>query len=190
MENQRFPRSPKRQVSLELGAQCHPNGAPMRHSALVALQGMFHVRYFEWIPLPGPSPDQIPSTDVTVHPTVEGGGTQSWRSPQAGKGSFVHWCWGCMEAGRLARMGLCAWPCPYLHPGLHQVQPQRQGLPHEHVRVVALVESLLQLLQLPAGEIGARPSSLTTGAFLIRVHRVWERGRKTVILTSELRLGS
>lgn len=121
---------------------------------------------------------------------LSGGGTQSWRSPQAGKGSFVHWCWGCMEAGRLARMGLCACPCPYLHPGLHQVQPQRQGLPHEHVRVVALVESLLQLLQLPAGEIGARPSSLTTGAFLIRVHRVWERGRKTVILTSDLRLGS
>lgn len=60
----------------------------------------------------------------------------------------------------------------YLNPGLHQVEPERERLPHEHIWIVALVERLLQLLQLPAGEVGPGPSPLTPGAVLIRVSRI------------------
>lgn len=60
----------------------------------------------------------------------------------------------------------------YLYPGLHQVEPERQRLPHEHIWIVALVERLLQLLQLPAGEVGPGPSPFTPGAVLIRVSRI------------------
>lgn len=61
---------------------------------------------------------------------------------------------------------------PYLDPGLHQVQPEGQRLPHEHVRIVALVEGFLQLLQLPPGEVGPGPSAFTAGTVLIRVSRI------------------
>ena len=33
-----------------------------------------------------------------------------------------------------------------LHPALHQVQLEGQGLPHEDIRVVGVLERLLQLL--------------------------------------------
>lgn len=36
----------------------------------------------------------------------------------------------------------------HLHSALHQVQFERQSLPHEDVRVMGVVEGLLQLLQL------------------------------------------
>lgn len=60
----------------------------------------------------------------------------------------------------------------YLYPGLHQVEPECERLPHEHIWIVALVERLLQLLQLPAGEVGPGTSPFTPGAVLIRVSRI------------------
>lgn len=89
----------------------------------------------------------------------------------------------------------------HLNPGLHQVQPERERLPHEHIRVVALVESLLQLLQLPAREVRPRPSPFAAGTVLIwvsgicrRVHaciqvclllRERERERFTILLQND-----
>lgn len=60
----------------------------------------------------------------------------------------------------------------YLYSGLHQVEPERKRLPHEHIWIVALVERLLQLLQLPAGEVGPGPSPFTPWAVLIQVSRI------------------
>lgn len=60
----------------------------------------------------------------------------------------------------------------YLNPGLHQVQPERQRLPHEHIWIVALVERLLQLLQLPAGEVGPGSSAFTPRAVFIQLSRI------------------
>lgn len=62
--------------------------------------------------------------------------------------------------------------CLYLNPGLHEVEPERERLPHEHIWIVTLVESLLELLQLPAGEVGPRSSPFTTGTVFIRVPRI------------------
>lgn len=60
----------------------------------------------------------------------------------------------------------------YLDPGLHQVEPERQRLPHEHIGVVAVVERLLQLLQLPPREIGPGASPLTTRTVFLRLSGV------------------
>lgn len=57
----------------------------------------------------------------------------------------------------------------YLNPGLDEVEAQSQSLPHEDVGVVALIERLLQLLQLPAREIGASSPPLAAGAIFVRV---------------------
>lgn len=75
----------------------------------------------------------------------------------------------------------------YLYPGLHQVEPERERLPHEHIWIVALVERLLQLLQLPAGEVGPGPSPFTPGAVLIRVSRICVgEGERPVSVTRHL----
>lgn len=66
----------------------------------------------------------------------------------------------------------------YLDPGLDQVQPEGQSLPHEHVRVVTLIKSLLQFLQLPTSEIRARSSPLATGAIFVWIPRVWQQNEK------------
>lgn len=71
---------------------------------------------------------------------------------------------GCRLAGRTEGL--------YLNSGLDQIQAQRQSLAHEHVGVVALIERLLQLLQLPAGEVGAGAPPLAARALLVRVPRV------------------
>lgn len=42
----------------------------------------------------------------------------------------------------------------YLHPGLGQLGPGGQLLAHVHVRVVRLLEDLLQLVELRAAESG------------------------------------
>lgn len=68
----------------------------------------------------------------------------------------------------------------YLNPGLHEVKPERERLPHEHIRIVTLVESLLELLQLPPGEIRPRASPFTTGTVLIRVPRICS-GRRVCV---------
>ena len=47
-----------------------------------------------------------------------------------------------------------------LHSGLHQVELQGQRLAHEDVGVVRVLEGGLQLLQLPAREVGPRPAPL------------------------------
>ena len=60
----------------------------------------------------------------------------------------------------------------HLDSGLHEVQTEGQGLPHEHVRVVAVLESPLQLFQLPPREVGPRPTSLGRGAFTVVIARI------------------
>lgn len=59
-----------------------------------------------------------------------------------------------------------------LDSGLHEVQAEGQGLPHEHVRVVAVLESPLKLFQLPPREVGPRPTSLGRGAFTVVIARI------------------
>lgn len=60
----------------------------------------------------------------------------------------------------------------HLDSGLHEVQAEGQGLPHEHVRVVAVLESPLKLFQLPPREVGPRPTSLGRGAFTVVIARI------------------
>jgi len=48
----------------------------------------------------------------------------------------------------------------HLYPGFDKVEPGGERLPHEDVRVVWGLERLLQLLQLPAVEVGPRPPPL------------------------------
>lgn len=88
----------------------------------------------------------------------------------SGRGMRLH-----LEQKRAARGGTAAGL--YLNAGLDQVQAQRQRLAHEHVGVVALVEGLLQLLQLPAGEVGARPPPLAARALLVCVAGVCGRAQ-------------
>lgn len=71
----------------------------------------------------------------------------------------------------------------YLNSGLDQVQAQRQRLAHEHVGVVALVEGFLQLLQLPAGEVGARPPPLAAWTLLVWVAGVCGRAQDAAPLS-------
>ena len=52
-----------------------------------------------------------------------------------------------------------------LHSGLHQVQLEGQRLAHEDVGVVRVLEGGLQLLQLPAREVGPRPAPLPAPLF-------------------------
>ncbi|RNA14724.1 hypothetical protein BpHYR1_026515 [Brachionus plicatilis] len=49
---------------------------------------------------------------------------------------------------------------PHLHSGLAQVELHGERLAHKHVRIVAVQKGLLQLVQLPAGKIGAAAASL------------------------------
>lgn len=51
----------------------------------------------------------------------------------------------------------------YLHPGLRQVDFQRDLLPHEDVRVAGLSEQSLQDVELRAGEGGPLPPLLPGG---------------------------
>ena len=44
----------------------------------------------------------------------------------------------------------------HLYPRLGEVEFESKRLPHEHIRVVTVLEGSLQLLQLPPAEIGAR----------------------------------
>lgn len=60
-------------------------------------------------------------------------------------------------------------PKLYLHPGLDEVQSEGQSLPHKHVGIMALVKRLLQLLQLPAGEVGPGSSPFATGTLFVWV---------------------
>lgn len=78
--------------------------------------------------------------------------------------------------------------CLYLNPGLHEVKPERQRLPHKHIRIVTLVESLLQLLQLPAREICPRASPLTARTVLIRVSRICGDRRVCVCVNDFVRV--
>ena len=48
----------------------------------------------------------------------------------------------------------------YRDPGLLEVEPHGERLPHEDVRVVAGEEGALQLLQLPLAEVGPGPPPL------------------------------
>lgn len=48
----------------------------------------------------------------------------------------------------------------YLHPGLAEVEPHRELLPGEDVRVLRLLEGPLQLVQLVGGEGGPAPAHL------------------------------
>lgn len=56
----------------------------------------------------------------------------------------------------------------YGDPALLEVQPHGERLPHEDVRVVAREECPLELLQLPAVEVGPAPPSLRSRALGVR----------------------
>lgn len=64
----------------------------------------------------------------------------------------------------------------YLHAGFSQVSPQRQLLPGVNVRIVRLLENLLQLFQLVACEGGAVAPLLALVAFaaITLVQRAWQ----------------
>ena len=57
--------------------------------------------------------------------------------------------------------------------GLLEVQLECHGLPHEDVRVMARLKHPLQLLELPLGKVGPRPTSLS-----IVTLRVWKCTRR------------
>ena len=80
-------------------------------------------------------------------------------------------------SGRLLAVGSGRDAGLYLNAGLNEIQAQRQCLAHEHVRIVALVERFLQLLQLPAGEVGAGAPPLAPRALLVWVPRVCGRAQ-------------
>ena len=56
---------------------------------------------------------------------------------------------------------------PDLDTRLNEVQLHGQRLSHKHVRIVAVEKGTLQLVQLPAGEVGAAAASF--GFFVVRV---------------------
>lgn len=57
-----------------------------------------------------------------------------------------------LQEGTAPRVPLPTPPCPYLHPGFGQVRAQCQLLPGVDIRVMGLLENLLQLLQLERAE--------------------------------------
>jgi len=55
----------------------------------------------------------------------------------------------------------------YLHSDLRQVDLQRQLLPAVHVRVVGLLESSLEFVELEGGERCPVPTVLLLGVFIV-----------------------
>lgn len=69
----------------------------------------------------------------------------------------------------------------HLYSGLHEVESEGQGFPHEHVRVVTVLEGPFQLLQLPPREIGPGPTSLGGRALAVLVARIYKEHKKIII---------
>lgn len=83
-------------------------------------------------------------------------------------GCFVEFSW---AAGYL----------DYLHSDLRQVDLQGQLLPAVHVRVMGLLESSFQLVELEGGECGPVPAVLLLGVLIVGQFPVpvrWVRARR------------